>query len=253
MFASAARAATFLTWPPIGQNPPRVSATQIPFLRQLGAQDADALVARMRKRRLSRGDPILRAGAAGDDVVLVLSGRVQLVAYGAAQREVLLAIRGAGELIGEMAALGGRRRTASVIAVDAVEAGFMTGDEFRAFLRDHPDAALVLIRMLVRRLAEADRDRVDLATQDSVGRIAKRLLELAADHGAPSAGGVGGTVIELSLTQDELARWTGATRETVSRALRLMRQLGWVSTDNRKVTVLDPAALRERCGETGER
>jgi CRP-like cAMP-binding protein len=227
-----------------------VSATQTPFLRQLGPPDAEALVARTRKRLMSRGDPILRAGAAGDDVVLVLSGRVQLVAYGAAQREVLLAIRGPGELIGEMAALGGRRRSASVIAVDDVEAGFMTGEEFRAFLRDHPDAALVLIRMLVRRLAEADRDRVDLATQDSVGRIAKRLLELAADHGAPSAGG---TRIELSLTQDELARWTGATRETVSRALRLMRQLGWVSTDNRKVTVLDPDALRERCGATGER
>lgn len=249
-FARALHTATFLTGPPIGQNPPVVSATQTPFLRQLGPPDAEALVARTRKRLMSRGDPILRAGAAGDDVVLVLSGRVQLVAYGAAQREVLLAIRGPGELIGEMAALGGRRRSASVIAVDDVEAGFMTGEEFRAFLRDHPDAALVLIRMLVRRLAEADRDRVDLATQDSVGRIAKRLLELAADHGAPSAGG---TRIELSLTQDELARWTGATRETVSRALRLMRQLGWVSTDNRKVTVLDPDALRERCGATGER
>lgn len=229
-----------------------MGATQTPFLRQLTPQDAEALVARGRRRTLSRGDSILRAGAAGDDVVLVLSGRVQLSAYGAGQREVLLAIRSAGELIGEMAALGGRRRSASVTAVDEVEAAFMTGEEFRAYLREHPDAALVLIRMLVRRLAEADRDRVDLATQDSVGRIAKRLLELAADHGAPTGAG---TRIELSLTQDELARWTGATRETVSRALRLMRQLGWVSTDNRKVTVLDPAALRLRCGEapSGER
>ena len=222
-----------------------MSHPQIPFLRQLGQEDADALLARVRRRQVARSEPILRAGAAGDDVVVVISGRVQLVAYGIAQREVLLAIRGPGELIGEMAALGGRRRTASVIAVDNVECGLITGDEFRAFLRDHPDAALVLIRMLVRRLAEADRDRVDLATQDSVGRVAKRLLDLAADHGAPSEGG---TRIELSLTQDELARWTGATRETVSRALRLMRQLGWVSTDNRKITVLDPDALRERSG-----
>ncbi len=230
-----------------------MSATPIPFLRQLAPGDAQALVDRTRKRTMSRGESILRAGAAGDDVALVLSGRVQLAAYGAGQREVLLAIRGPGELIGEMAALGGRRRSASVTAVEAVEAGFMSGEEFRGFLREHPDAALVLIRMLVRRLAEADRDRVDLATQDSVGRIAKRLLELAADHGVPSVGAVGGTVIELSLTQDELARWTGATRETVSRALRLMRQLGWVSTDNRKVTVLDRDALRNRCGDTGER
>jgi CRP/FNR family transcriptional regulator, cyclic AMP receptor protein len=226
-----------------------VSANQIPFLRQLATDDADALVATVRKRQVARSEPILRAGAAGDDVVLVLSGRVQLVAYGMARREVLLAIRGQGELIGEMAALGGRRRSASAIALDDVEAGFMTGEEFRAYLRDHPDAALVLIRMLVRRLAEADRNLVDLATQDSVGRIAKRLLDLSAEHGIPHGGG---TRIELPITQDELARWTGATRETVSRALRLMRQLGWVSTDNRKITVLDPAALRERSGGSGD-
>ena len=61
-----------------------------------------------------------------------------------------------------------------------------------------------------------------------------------------------GTRIELSLSQDELARWTGATRETVSRALRLMRQLGWVATDHRTITVLDPAALRERAGDNAK-
>jgi CRP/FNR family cyclic AMP-dependent transcriptional regulator len=225
-----------------------MSVGQTPFLRQLGPDDADALVKLARQRKVRRSEPILRAGAAGDDVVLVLSGRVKLVAYGADHREVVLAIRGPGELIGDMAALGGQRRSATAIAVDEVEAGFLRGDELRTFLREHPDAALVLIRMLVRRLSEATRDVVDMATRDSVGRIAKRLLELASEHGAPSAGG---TRIELSLSQDELARWTGATRETVSRALRLMRQLGWVATNHRTITVLDPAALRERAGEGG--
>ncbi len=222
-----------------------MSATATPFLRQLGQEDADELLRRVRRRKFSKSQPILRAGAAGDDVVVVLSGRVRLVALGAEQREVVLAIRGEGELLGEMAALGAQRRTASAIALDDVEAGILHGDEFRAFLRDRPDAALVLIRMLVRRLSEASRDLASLATQDSVGRVAKRLLDLAADHGVPSSRG---TRIELSLTQDELARWTGATRETVSRALRLMRQLGWVATDHRTITVLDPDALRERSG-----
>jgi CRP-like cAMP-binding protein len=107
---------------------------------------------------------------------------------------------------------------------------------------------MVVIRMLVRRLAEADQDRIDLATQDSVGRLAKRLLELASEHGVPVPEGIR---IELSLTQDELASWTGATRETVSRALRLMRRLGWIASDQRAITVLDPTALRERCGLNG--
>ncbi len=218
----------------------------MPFLRQLGPEDADALLGLTRRRRIRRAETILRAGAAGDEVVVVLDGRVKLTAYGADRREVVIALRGPGELLGEMAALAGQRRTATAVAVDDVEAGFLHADELRDFLRDHPDAALVMIRMLVRRLSEATRDVVDLATRDSVGRIAKRLLELAAEHGAPTDSG---TRIELSLSQDELARWTGATRETVSRALRLMRQLGWVATDHRTVTVLDPVALRERVGE----
>jgi CRP-like cAMP-binding protein len=145
-----------------------------------------------------------------------------------------------------MAALGGQRRTASAVAVDEdVQAAYLSAEELRRFLAAHPGVALVLIRMLVRRLSEADRDRIDLATQDSVGRVAKRLVELAADHGTPDGAG---TRIELSLTQDELASWTGATRETVSRALALMRRLGWIGTDNRSITVLDAAALRERSG-----
>jgi CRP/FNR family transcriptional regulator, cyclic AMP receptor protein len=223
-----------------------VTSGHMPFLRQLGPDDADALLALVRRRRIRRNETILRAGAAGDEVVVVLDGRVKLTAYGADRREVVIALRGPGELLGEMAALAGQRRTATAVAVDEVEAGFLHADELRDFLHDHPDAALVMIRMLVRRLSEATRDVVDLATRDSVGRIAKRLLELAAEHGAPTDSG---TRIELSLSQDELARWTGATRETVSRALRLMRQLGWVATDHRTVTVLDPVALRERVGE----
>lgn len=227
-----------------------MAAGDTPFLRQLGRDDADALLALARRQRVRRNQPILRAGAAGDGVVIVLEGRVKLVAFGVDHREVVLGIRGPGELIGEMAALAGQRRTASAIAVDDVEAGYLGADELRTFLIEHPQVALVLIRTLVHRLAEADRDRIDLATQDSVGRVAKRLVELAAEHGTPHGDG---TRIQLSLTQDELASWTGATRETVSRALGLMRRLGWIGTEHRTITVLDPVALRERSGETGPR
>ena len=156
-----------------------MSAVETPFLGQLGSRDAEELMQQLRRRTVRKSEPILRAGAAGDDVVLVLSGHVKLVAYGADKREVVLAIRGRGELIGEMAALAGQRRTATVVAVDDVEVGYLAADELKAFLAGHPDVALVLIRMLVRRLSEADRDRVDLATQDSVGMVAKRLLELS--------------------------------------------------------------------------
>ena len=94
----------------------------MPFLKQLGREDAAALLSHMRRRRASRGQPLLRAGAAGDEVVVVLEGRVKLVAYGADRREVVLGLRGPGDLIGEMAALGGQRRTASAVAVELFSA-----------------------------------------------------------------------------------------------------------------------------------
>jgi CRP-like cAMP-binding protein len=221
---------------------------ELPFLRQLARPDADALMAMVRRRQVPRQGIVLRVGSAGDDLVVLLRGRVKLVAFGAERREVVLAIRGPGELIGEMAALGGQRRTATALAIEDAEIGVVGADEFRTFLGEHPGAALILIRMLVHRLTDATREVVDLATQDSVGRVAKRLLELAADHGTATAQGVR---IDLSLTQDDLASWTGATRETVSRALRLMRRLGWISTHHRAITVLDIAAMRERCGQDG--
>lgn len=222
-----------------------MSFGQVPFLQQLSREDSDALLERLRRRRVKPGTELIKAGSAGDETLLVIEGRVRLIAYGSDHREVVLALRGPGELIGEMSALGAGRRTATVIALDEVEVGVLSAADLMAYLREHPDAAIVLIRMVVRRLTEATQDVVDLATQDSVGRLAKRLVDLSSEHGRPAAGG---TQIELDLTQDELARWTGATRETVSRALRLMRQLGWVATDRRTITVLDPAALRERSG-----
>jgi CRP-like cAMP-binding protein len=217
-----------------------------PFLKQLWQVDADALLERVSHKAMPESAVIMHEGSAGENVALVLAGRVKLVARGVGDRSVVLAIRGPGELIGEMAALGGTRRSATAIAVEDVELGVLPGEDFRGYLREHPDAALVLLRSLVGRMTEATRGLVELATQDSVGRVARRLIELGANHGGPAAG-----PYELELTQDELASWTGATRETVSRALRLMRQLGWVATGHRTITVLDPAAVRARGGEGG--
>jgi CRP-like cAMP-binding protein len=221
-----------------------MSSGQVPFLRQLGKVDADALLERISRKVMPHSAVIMHEGSAGENVALVLEGRVKLVARGVGDRSVVLAIRGPGELVGEMAALGGTRRSATAVAEEDVELGVLSGDEFRGYLRDRPDAALVLLRSLVSRMSEATRGLVELATQDSVGRVARRLIELGPNHG-----GAPGGPYELELTQDELASWTGATRETVSRALRLMRQLGWVATGHRTITVLDPAAVRARGGE----
>jgi len=215
-----------------------VSAGQIPFLRQPSPEDADALLKLVRRRQIKQGTEILRAGSAGDEAVLVLRGRVRLVAFGAERREVVLALRGPGELIGEMAAMGAGRRTASGIAVDDVEVGLLPARELADFLRGHPDAAIVMIRMLVRRLTEATCDVVDLATQDSVGRLAKRSRsssDLMASPDLPS--GMGSSI------------WTRLRVSSTSPPISVRRRN--TLTDVKPEAGADRQTIRPRLGSQG--
>jgi CRP/FNR family cyclic AMP-dependent transcriptional regulator len=214
------------------------------FLHELDPDDRDALTRRLRFHRYTAGQLILRQGEAGNDAVVIREGRVKLVAATSDGREVLLAVRGDGELLGEMAALDGQPRGASAVALEAVDAGHISSSELRAFLAEHPRAALVLMRLLMRRLREADRGRIELSTHDALGRVAARLLELGERYGRP---GPRGMQIELPITQEELASWTGASRPAVARALGLMRQLEWIATSRRAIVIHDLEALRLRC------
>jgi CRP-like cAMP-binding protein len=92
-------------------------------------------------------------------------------------------------------------------------------------------------------MRDSDRELVTLASEDSFGRIASRLERLAERNGEA---GEEGASIELPMTQEELAGWAGASRESVARALRQMRRLGWVKTSRRTITILDLAALSAR-------
>ena len=122
-----------------------MSSGPTPFLKQLGHVDADALLERVSHKAMPRSAVIMHEGSAGENVALVLAGRVKLVARGVGERTVVLAIRGPGELVGEMAALGGTRRSATAIADEDVELGLLSGEDFRGYLRDHPDAARLAV------------------------------------------------------------------------------------------------------------
>jgi len=102
---------------------------------------------------------------------------------------------------------------------------------------------MVLVRMLNRRLRDADRKRIEFLAQDTVGRVCSRLVELAERFGESGGEGVH---IDLVISQEELAGWTGSSREAAIRALRSLRELGWIATSRRSITVLDLAELRRR-------
>jgi len=183
----------------------------------------------------------MHIGQVPSEVLLLLGGWVKVSATTPAGRTVLLALRGPGDLVGELSALDEEPRSASIVAIEPVQALVMTHDRFRALLRERPDTAVALMRVLSARLRDADAKRIQMATHTIVGRVAFCLLELCERFGRHDHGAV---EITLPLSQEELASWAGASLESVARALQQMRSLGWIETRRRAIRVLDAEALR---------
>jgi CRP-like cAMP-binding protein len=213
------------------------------FLDALGEGQAGALRAIGRTRRYETGAPLFLERDPGDAVLVLESGRVKLTCSTDGGREALIGIREPGDLIGEMSAIDGVPRLATAIALEPVEVLVLSGPAFVAFLERTPAVALVLVRLLNRRLRDAARERIEFGALDTVGRVCSRLVELADRFGAAEAGGVR---IDVAITQEELAAWTASSREAVIRALRTLRELGWIETRRRGITLLEVDSLRRR-------
>jgi CRP/FNR family transcriptional regulator, cyclic AMP receptor protein len=213
------------------------------FLDVLSRAHVDKLRALGRTRRFPVGAALFHERAEGDAVLVLTAGRVKLSCVTDGGREALLGIREPGDLIGEMSALDGGPRSATATALEPVEVIAVSTEVFTAFLDRTPGVALVLARIIARRLRDADRKRIEYLAQDAVGRVCSRLVELADRFGETDNEGVH---IELAITQEELAGWTGSSREAVIRALRALRELGWIETRRRGVTLLEVEQLRRR-------
>jgi CRP/FNR family cyclic AMP-dependent transcriptional regulator len=213
------------------------------FMGALTPGQVSSLRNRAIPRRFRKGQALFHEGGRSDRVVALLRGRVKVSTTTAGGREIVLAFRGPGDLLGELSAIDGQPRSASVEAIEPVEALAIAPADFRGFLTENPEIALMLLETLSRRLRDADRKRIEYGAHDTVGRVAARLLELADQYGEPDPQGVR---IALPISQEELAGWTGASREAVSKALQTLREAGWVVTERRRITVCDPEALRRR-------
>jgi CRP/FNR family transcriptional regulator, cyclic AMP receptor protein len=213
------------------------------FLAVLDESERSDLLDRAGRRRYRRGAVVFHEGGGSDEIVVVLSGRVKVSTVTADGKEVVLAFRGPGDLLGELSAIDGEARSATVGALEPVEAAAVSAREFRAFLSAHPRVAILLLEMLVRRLRDADRKRVEFGAHDTLGRVAARLVELAERYGEPEGRGL---AITLPLNQEELAGWAAASRAATANALQTLRELGWIETGRRRIRVVDLDALRGR-------
>ena len=212
----------------------------------LSPAEVNDLHSRARPRRYARGVPLFYEFEAPDHVVTLLKGRVKVTRLSEEGREVLLAVRGPGDVLGELSAIDGDPRSATATALEAVEGLVLSTSDFLEYLERHPRVAIELLKMVSRRLRDSDQKRLEFGAQDTMGRVAARIVELADRFGEP----IEGTLrIDLPITQEELAGWSGCSREAVSKALQGMRALGWLETARREIIVRDRESLCARAGE----
>lgn len=207
----------------------------------LGPPEWRALEQRGHHRPYERGQVLFFEGDQGGSVIALRSGRAKVTVHTLPGRELLLAVKGPGELLGEMSALDGRPRSATGTAMEAVDALVVPASVFQEFLNAHPRVALRLLRTLTAELRNTDELIADRDAGDTVSRTARRLVHLAGRYGEHNGGN---TRVGLDLTHEDLASWIGVSREATSRALSELRVAGYITTGRRSITVINLAGLR---------
>jgi CRP/FNR family transcriptional regulator, cyclic AMP receptor protein len=191
-------------------------------------------------RRLPHGEVIVRQGDTVSSLFLVASGAVRLSSVTASGREIVVGLLCRGDLFGESALLG----DPSLVRAQAVGPTTVLAlpiPSLRAMLERTPATAEELMRLIAARLHRTSTALEDAMAADLPSRVAGRLRELADDHGVPGPNGVR---LRVPLTQDELARMVGASRESVNRTVSALAARGVVRSGGGRMVITDPDALR---------
>ncbi|WP_034593320.1 Crp/Fnr family transcriptional regulator [Hamadaea tsunoensis] len=211
------------------------------FWPSLSEKDRGELLALGQRRMFSVESVIIEQDAPPGLVFVILSGCVKVVALDKSGYQAILALRQAGDVVGEMASLDGGTRSASVLVLSEVRALTFRSEVFSTFIRAHREAAAVLQRCLAERLREADRHRAAAATYSTTQRLARILIDLSRNHGSPQADG--SVLIGLPLSQDDLAGLLSVSRRTVARIMEDWRSGDIVATGRLAIHIKDQGRL----------
>jgi CRP/FNR family transcriptional regulator, cyclic AMP receptor protein len=181
------------------------------------------------ERDYPRGSVICHEGEVTRHVLVVRRGLLRVTATTSNGSEKVLAVRGAGDIVGERAAIDGRPRSATVRALGEVRALVVSAASFATLCQRHPRISWAVLIVVIGRQRDTDRQRVQIsgtATQ----RVAAVLIDMALERGIADQGAI-------ALSQEDLAGIAGTSRESLVRVLRTLRDEGIISTGRRKIEI----------------
>ncbi len=210
----------------------------VPLFNGLDRSELEKFAEVTREKSYPKGSVILFEDDPGDSLFVVRDGRVKVVLIGEDGREVILGVLGVGEYFGELSLIDDRPRSAHVIAMEDSNLLVLRREDFRKRVESSPSVAWSLLTELSRRLRRADDKIGGLVLLDVPGRIARLLLDLAEETGT--------NAIEKTLTHQTIAQMIGASRETVSRAMKDFQDAGWITVESRRIAIAARSALEQR-------
>jgi len=209
------------------------------FIGGLPVECIDTLMTAGHVRRYPKGTPLFERGDLADSLLLIVSGGIKISNITVDGREVVLNFLGTGEIIGEIATLGGGPRTASAVAHVDTELFQLYRRDLLPVLIQHPQTLIEIIQLLCERLRSAS-SLVEDGLRDVRGRFAAGLLRLANQHGRRTPLGV---EIDLAVNQRDLGNYFGLSRENTNRQFKRLVGEGILRVGGSVLTIVDEAAL----------
>jgi CRP-like cAMP-binding protein len=210
------------------------------LFRGLAADERQGLIGRARTRQFVAEETIFLMGAASDSMMAILSGRVQISVPSPDGNEVALATVGPGEIFGEIGLLDGGERTADAKATTECSLAILYRRDILAFLDEHPAAWWNIVSVLCERLRRTDQQISDVAMVSLPVRLAKTLLRIATIR-QDSAAAHGSS--QIHLTQRQLGKIIGATRESVNKHLGKWQRKGVIQITKGSIVISDRSSL----------
>jgi CRP/FNR family cyclic AMP-dependent transcriptional regulator len=209
------------------------------FVGSLPVADVDTLMTAGHVRRYPKETPLFERGDPADSVLLVMSGRIKISNITIDGREVVLNFLGRGDIIGEIATLGGGPRTASAVAHVDTEVFQLYRRDLLPVLIQHPQTLLEIIELLCERMRAAS-SLVEDGLRDMRGRFAAGILRLANQHGRRTQRGI---EIDLAVNQRDLGNYLGLSRENTNRQFKRLASEGLLRKREGVLIIVDEAAL----------
>ena len=208
------------------------SLRTIPLFSSVSDEDLESIASLLIERRFPKHKTIVEEGLPGDYMYVIREGRVKVTKLSGDGREKILELLEAGSFFGEMSLLDSAPRSASVKALTEVRILALARNDFLNVLRRSPDLALAVIQELTQRLRQQDEQASSLSFQRVKERTQGLLVRLARDET-----GVPGRLATPSLTHQQIADMIGTSRETVTRAVKGLKQEGWLEQDGKHYLV----------------